>query len=159
MFDGPLHPALVHFPIALAVLMPLIALFILIGIRKNLFNSRVWLIVIFVQSLFAISTIVAVRTGGNEEETVEKIVAEKYIEAHEELAEKVPWAAGVILLFTILGCLKSDKFSTSFQIFSIISMFALGGLVLKVGHSGGELVYKHNAASAYQPEAKSIQSH
>jgi hypothetical protein len=54
MLPDPLHPAVVHLPMALAVLIPALAL----------------------------------ETGKDEEDRVERVVSEDLIEAHEEAAER-----------------------------------------------------------------------
>ncbi|MEJ2152584.1 MAG: hypothetical protein P8Y29_06485, partial [Gemmatimonadota bacterium] len=46
MFPDPLHPALVHFPIVFAVLMPVVAIAVLWAIRRGIIQERAWRFVI-----------------------------------------------------------------------------------------------------------------
>lgn len=148
----PLHPAVVHIPIAIGLLIPFLALVIFIGIKKEFFTSKTWVLVVLLQMIVVVSSVVALRTGENEEHTVEKVINEEIIEKHEDLGKKVPIASGVILIVTILGLIKNQKFATAAQIASLLGMLGTAVLVYQAGHSGGELVYKHNAASAYQQQ-------
>jgi len=47
----PLHPAVVHFPIALSVLVPLLALLSLSAIARGFVPERVWAVVVLAQAL------------------------------------------------------------------------------------------------------------
>ena len=53
MLPDPLHPAVVHLPIALAVLVPLLAAGGLLAIRSGFLPARAWLAVALVQALLA----------------------------------------------------------------------------------------------------------
>jgi uncharacterized membrane protein len=74
----PLHSALVHLPIALAALMPLLAAAGVLAIAKGFVPARAWLAVALLQLLLAGSAWVAVETGEAGEERVERIVAERH---------------------------------------------------------------------------------
>ena len=45
MFDLPLHPVVVHFPIVLGALLPFLALLIWWAIKKDLLQQKVWALV------------------------------------------------------------------------------------------------------------------
>ena len=66
MFPDPLHPAVVHLPIALAVVVPLLAAGCLFAIRSGAPPARAWLAVVFFQALLAGSAWLAVDTGGDQ---------------------------------------------------------------------------------------------
>ena len=80
------HPKVVHLPMALAVLMPLVTGGILVAWWRGWFDRRVWVVVLLLQGALAGSGAVAMNTGEKEEERVEQVVAETHIEAHEEAA-------------------------------------------------------------------------
>ena len=75
MIPDPLHPAMVHFPIALASLVPMFAILAAIAIRAGWISARAWLVVVLMQAMLAGSAWVAHETGENEEEKVEKVVS------------------------------------------------------------------------------------
>jgi uncharacterized membrane protein len=144
----PLHPAVVHLPIALAVLMPLLAAAWIAAIAKGFVPARAWLAVILLQVLLAASAWLAVETGEDEEERVEQIVAEQQIEEHEEAAERLAIAAGVVALLMAGGLLPGRGGRIGRMVGAFASLVVLAAAV-SAGHSGGELVYRYGAASAY----------
>src|SRR5215208_4238783 len=103
VIPDPLHPALVHFPIVLAMLLPLIAVGALLAIRRGARPLRAWGAVTAVAAALALTSWVAVETGEREEETVEAVVPERALESHEEAAEAFMGLAGVLLLVTAAG--------------------------------------------------------
>lgn len=152
MMPEPLHPAIVHFPIALAVLVPLLALLAAIAIRAGWLPARLWLAVVLLQGLLVGSAWVAIETGENEEERVERAVSERRIEVHEEAAERFLGLAGVAWAITALGLL-GGSLGTAGRVASIAAAAAVLVAGVSVGHSGGELVYRHGAAQAYVQKA------
>ena len=91
---------------------------------------------------------VAFETGEQEEDRVERIVAEDLIEEHEEGAERFLLLAGLGLLVSGAGLFSGHAGSTGRIVGSIVTIAVLA-VAVSVGHSGGDLVYKHGAANAY----------
>lgn len=148
MLPDPLHPAVVHFPIVLAVLLPPLAALALWAMGSGRVPRRAWLAVVALQALLLASTWLAVETGEPEEEIVEKIVAERYIEAHEEAAERFLWVVGLGLPLAAVGLL-GGRLGGAARALTLGASLAALGAGASVGHSGGELVYRHGAATAY----------
>ena len=148
MMPDPLHPAVVHLPIALAVLVPGLALLGMVLIHRQVLPSRSWALIVLLQALLVGSGWLALRTGEQEEERVERVVAERHIESHEEAAERFLLIAGVGLVATAGGLLRGRAGAVGRAAGTLASVAVLAAGVA-VGHSGGELVYKHGAASAY----------
>ncbi len=148
MLPDPLHPAVVHLPIALALLAPLWALLAFLAIRFRALPPRAWLLVVLLQAAMLGSAWVAVETGEREEERVEEVVAERHIEDHEELAERLLWVSGVALVAAIGGLLPATAgaIGRGLTVAATLAVLAMG---IQTGRSGGELVYRHGAASAY----------
>ncbi|HSQ67896.1 MAG TPA: hypothetical protein VLM85_32020, partial [Polyangiaceae bacterium] len=86
------HPKLVHVPMALAVLMPLVAGGLLLAWWRKWLPGRGWTVAVGLQAILLGSGILALRTGEAQEDRVEPIVGEKAIDAHEEAAEAFVWA-------------------------------------------------------------------
>jgi len=144
----PLHPALVHFPIVLAFLSPIAAAAVLWAIQSGRLTRRAWLGVAILQIAVLGSGWLAAETGEEEEETVERVIAERHIEEHEEAAERFLAIAGVTLALSIAGMLASPLGAVA-RTLTVAAALASVVLVAAVGHSGGELVYRHGAAAAY----------
>ncbi len=152
MLPDPLHPAVVHFPIALAALVPLLAVLAIVAIRRRFLPPRSWWLVVVLQALLVGSAWLAIETGEDQEERVEKVVAERLIEEHEEAAERFAWVAAIGLVLTALGLLPAGRGSAGRLLGAAASIAALAAAI-PVGDLGGKLVYKHGAASAYAERA------
>lgn len=147
MFDLPLHPIAVHFPIVLGFVLPFAALLIWWAIRKEFLQQRVWVFIPALALVYTLSAAVAGELGEEDEEKVEKVVAEKIIHEHEEAAEMIPWIAGTLFLVSLAGFVnkKSDRIRLAVAIVSLIAVIPLAN----AGHTGGELVYQYGAANAH----------
>jgi hypothetical protein len=88
------------------------------------------------------------RTGEGQEEKVEKVVAESAIHQHEEGGERFLVLSGVLLLVTAGGLLDGAPGRIA-RLGAIAGALALAAVVAQVGHTGGQLVYRDGAASAY----------
>jgi uncharacterized membrane protein len=148
VLPDPLHPAVVHLPIALAILVPLVAAFALLAARLGWLPSRGWAFVVLLQALLVGSAWLALETGEQEEERVEEVVAERHIEAHEERAERLMLGAAAVLL--VLGAgLAPGRVGAVARPLGLVLAVGVAALAADVGHSGGALVYEHGAGAAY----------
>lgn len=148
MLPDPLHPALVHFPIALAVLLPLAALAALVAIRGGTKPLGAWTVVVALSGLLTVSAWLAVQTGEAQEEVVEEIVPRSAIHGHEESGEQFLWLSVAALLVTTVG-LATGRAGRVGRMAGAAMAVVLLVAGVRVGDSGGELVYEHGAANAY----------
>ncbi|MEQ9104767.1 MAG: DUF2231 domain-containing protein [Rhodothermales bacterium] len=148
MLPDPLHPAVVHMPIAMAVLAPVLVLVALVLIRKTGSIVAPWLPVVVVALMMGGSAYMALETGEDEEDRVEQVVSRDAIHEHEERAELFLWSA-VVLAVVALGGLLKGKWGSMFRWTALAVCLVALVLAVRVGGSGGELVYDHGAASAY----------
>ena len=152
MLPDPLHPAVVHFPIALGVLAPLLAALVFAAIRAGLVPARSWALVVLCQLLLTGSAWLALETGEDQEDRVEKVVAERHIKDHEEAAERFLVITGVAAAASVAGLLAGSIGGVG-RIATLAAGVAVIAAGISVGHSGGALVYEHGAASAYVKSA------
>lgn len=148
MLPNPLHPAVVHFPVVLAFLLPLFAAGALWAIRRGARPVRAWSLPVALAGALMLSTWAAVQTGEAQEETVENVVADAPLDAHEEAAESFIAATAIVLLIIGAG-LAPGIIGKTGRLLGTVGAVALVGGAAWVGHSGGQLVYQHGAASAY----------
>lgn len=144
----PLHPAIVHFPIALAILTPLLAALVFGAIRAGAAPAGSWAVVVLAQLLLAGSAWLAVETGEDQEDTVEKVVAERYVDAHHDAAERFLTVAVAAAVVSAAGLLAGRR-GTIGRIATLAAGVAVIVMIVPAGSSGGALVYEHGAASAY----------
>lgn len=148
MSPDPLHPAVVHFPIVLVVLLPLVALGALWAIRRGAPARWAWAVPVAVAAALTVSAWVAVETGEAEEERVERVVSEAALHEHEEAAERFLVLSGVLVLLTATG-LAGGTLGRAGRLLSTVGALGLIAAGVQVGAAGGELVYRHGAADAY----------
>lgn len=151
----PLHPAIVHLPIALAVLLPLLALAALAAWWRGwLPGRRVWLGIVGLQAVLLVSGIAALRTGEGEEDRVERVIAGQALERHEEAAELFLWGAcATLLLAALVLAMRQDRAARALASMTVLGTIVVLGLGYRTGKAGGELVYAHGAAAAYASPA------
>lgn len=148
MLPDPLHPAVVHFPIVLVFLVPIAAVLAVWAIRRGADARRIWAIPLAFAAMLALSAFVALRTGEAEEERVEAVVPEAAMHAHEEAAERFLVLSGVLLLIAGAGLFRGDL-GRAARLVTVVGSLGLVVAGIHVGEEGGELVYEHNAGSAY----------
>ena len=151
----PLHPALVHVPLGLAFIAPLMALGVLVAFWKDRLPRKAWALVVGLQAVLVIGGFVAMRTGSGEENRVERVVSEQAIGQHEEAAEAFTWTAAVVLAVGMLALFLPAKAARAGAVVAAVGMLVVAGLGVRVGHAGGQLVYQHNAGAAYAVGAPS----
>lgn len=149
----PLHPFAAHFPIALALFVPLLGFMVAFGVLKWGWPDKTWALVIVFQLAFLISAIATARLGHQEEERVENHISHDALEEHEEMGEKLPWAAGIAFGLSLVPLIYRKKWKAGVFV-SLAASAAVVIPVLLTGKSGGKLVYQEGAADAYvQPKA------
>jgi uncharacterized membrane protein len=148
----PLHPAVVHFPLVLAVLLPFVAAVALVLALRTTAPRRPWGLVVVMAAGLALSAWVAVETGEQQEERVEAVVSDAVIAHHATAAETLLWSSAALLVIA-LGGLASGRLGATARGVTVAASVALLAMAFRVGDSGGQLVYTHGAAQAYMSGA------
>jgi len=156
MLTIPWHPAIVHIPLGLTLVLPLIALIIYFLIEKGRIDSSAWIVVVILQAFIVTGAFIALKTGEIEEHRVERIVKKSFVHEHEEKAEWFAWISGAALALNIAGYFLKRSERVAYKQRRVIDGVVFAGILLSlavaftVGKSGGELVYKHGAAGAVE---------
>jgi uncharacterized membrane protein len=148
LMPNPLHPAVVHFPLVLAVLFPFVAAVALYASRRPGAGRGAWLALGAMALLLVGSAWLSIETGQQQEDVVERVVSEGLVSGHEEAAEGL-LIGSVVLLGVVLAGFARGKAGSAMRWASLVGGVAVLGLAFRVGASGGALVYEHGAASAY----------
>ena len=154
MLPDPLHPAVVHLPIAIAVLLPFATGLAALAIRAGWLERRAWSLVLLLHLAGAGSAWWAEETGHDQEERVEKVVPERPIHEHEEAGEWLALVMGATALVTAVGLLGGRVGALARGV-AVLGALAVLAASYQTGRSGGALVYEHDAARAYQPPTRS----
>ena len=152
VLPNPLHPAIVHFPVVLAFLLPIFIIAASWAIRRGANPRRAWSIPLAAAVALAGSAWVASETGEAQEERIERVVSEKPMSAHEEMAEFFLAASAGVAVIAAAG-LAGGVAGRAARIATAVGSVALIVGAFRVGHTGGELVYRYGAANAYVPAA------
>lgn len=147
----PLHPAIVHVPLGLAVVLPLVAAGLALALWRGALPRRTFAVVVVLQALLVGGGAVAMQLGERDEKQAETVISEKLIEAHEERAEVFVWAAGAVLAVSAAVLVVPAAAATALAAVTVAGTLAVAALAVSTGQAGGELVYRHGAASAYLP--------
>lgn len=149
MLPDPLHPVVVHLPLALAVLFPLIVLGAIWAISRGAHARSVWAVPVIAVALLVGSAWVALETGEDEEERVEEVLAsEEPLHEHEEAAETFLLLSGLVGVIG-LGGLTGGRVGSVARWLTAAGSVVLVASAVQVGSAGGDLVYEHGAAQAY----------
>ena len=147
----PLHPALVHLPLALALVVPLLAAVVIVAVWLGWLDRRAWAIVVGLQLCQLGGALVALQTGHEEGERYED-VAKAAVEAHEEAATVFTVASGVTLALAAAGLLIRRKEALmALAAATVAAGGVTASLALRAGHAGGELVFVHGLGGSRGP--------
>lgn len=149
----PFHALIVHFPLALSVILPVLMLVFILMIKKNKMSHHAWLIILGLQFATTITGYIAMDAGENEEDLVEKIVDKRIIHEHEEAAEVFVGSTVVVLVLSLAAFFLRKE--VQFPVYLGVCFLSLISVYLgyKTGSLGGELVYRYGAAGAYSSNA------
>jgi uncharacterized membrane protein len=148
MLPNPLHPAVVHFPIVLMILLPVAAAVALVAIRRGARFRPVWAVPVAFAAALALSAWAAVETGEGQEERVERIVPAAALEAHADAAEGFLVASAALFAVAAAGLAGGAVGRTARWVATLASVVVVA-MGIRVGDAGGQLVYRHGAATAY----------
>lgn len=144
------HPKLVHVPMALGVLMPVIAGGVLLAWWRGWLPRRAWFVALALQAILLGAGVLALRSGEVEEHRVEGVVGERFIEEHEEAAQVFVWAsAGVLALMSLAALLGARRSALPTAAAATLGTLLVLGFGYRTGQAGGSLVYQHGAAEAH----------
>jgi len=154
----PLHPSVVHFPIVLGFILPILALVFAFMIKKGKMQMSSWLIIVALSVLTVGMGYLSLETGENEEDRVEKVVDKVHIQKHEQYAEIFVGVAVVGMVISVLAFFLNVNLQFPIQLLTVLVLSVAAFFAYKAGSLGGELVYGHGAARAYSGENSESQN-
>jgi hypothetical protein len=149
MATVPLHPALVHVPLGLAFVLPLVAAGLAVALWRGVLPRRSWLVFVLLQALLVGGAGAALWSGEAEEDRVERVVGDAALHRHEEAAESFLWGAALVLGAGAAVLVGPARAAAAFAVVAFAGTLAVTALAIRTGKAGGDLVYVHGAAGAY----------
>ena len=142
----PLHPAVVHVPLGLAVVMPFLLGAMVWAVVTGRLPRKVWLLALALQGSVLGAAALALRTGEQDEDRVEGRARESAVEAHERAAQAFTFAAGATFLAAAVALALRNRrgpflAAGGTSVALAVLMLVLG---IQTGSRGGALV--HGAA-------------
>ncbi len=146
----PFHPLVVHFPLALTFILPVLIVIFAWMIKVNKMTAKGWIIIVGLQMALVASGYVALETGETEEQTAKRVVAKSLIHAHEEAAEIFVGSTVLGLVLSIAAFFLRKELNFPLKLLMAALGLVSSFLAYRTGSLGGELVYVHGAANAYR---------
>jgi uncharacterized membrane protein len=147
------HPAVVHLPIGLALVLPLIAIWIFWRHRAA------WSLVVLLLLLMAGAAQLAMFTGEGIEDSFKQEhpqpAAKAGLHEHEERAEALAQLAIAGLLVSAGGLWVPIRFRRYLQLTTLCLVLILALQAVRTGHAGGELVWGIDGKGPGSPAAVS----
>jgi uncharacterized membrane protein len=153
MGDIPLHPAVVHVPLGLAVLMPVLALVFTAAWWKGWAGKRGWALVVGLQLLLFGAGLFVKQTGERETRNARRVLVRGTIHPHSQAADYFVWASGATMVIAGLGLGLRDRRARWAAAATTVATVVVAGIAVRVGHLGGELVYVKGAATVYTADS------
>lgn len=144
----PLHPLVVHVPLCLALLAPALVGGLAWLVWRRRAGGVEWLFVVGIQLVLVASTVTATITGEDDGRQVESVVGRVPIDAHEDAAQ-IFLVAAVSTLGLLIGAAALTRHALALLLGAFVIALVTAVLGVRTGHKGGELVYRHGAASAH----------
>lgn len=145
----PLHPAIVHFPLALSLLLPLLALATALLMRSKKWPASTWMVIMVLQVGLTVSGYVALETGETDEAKVGKVISKDYIHEHEEAAEIFVGLTVLAAVFSVVVYFLKQEIQFSLQVVVVLIGFIASYQGYRTGQMGGEITYYHGGAAAH----------
>src|SRR5689334_12938851 len=106
MLPDPLHPSVVHFPVVIGLFLPFVVGGALWAIHRGASARRSWSIPVVVALMLAASAWVAVETGEDQEDRVERVVGKQPLANHSEWAETFLAISAGVAVIAVAGLLR-----------------------------------------------------
>jgi uncharacterized membrane protein len=145
----PLHPVIVHLPLALTFLLPFLVLIFAWAIKAGKMNKELWLVIIGLQVLVTVSGYIALETGETDEEKVSAVVGKDVIHQHEEAAEIFVGATVIALASGIVVWFLQPAFQDKGR-FAVVALSLLPVIfAFRAGQLGSNIAYRLGGAGAH----------
>lgn len=144
----PLHPSIVHLPLGLALLLPLVAAAAAFGLWWGWNARRLLGVVVGLQAAVVIGGHLAGRMGARDAHQVEAVLGPRATALHEERAEAFLLAATAVLLAAAAGLACPTRMRMPVAAVVAAGSLAVAALALRAGLAGGDLARRYRAAVA-----------
>ncbi len=135
------HAAIVHVPLGLAVVMPLLAGALTLAIWRRRLPRSAFAIVTVLQLAVVGAGLLAIRLGNADAETTEQVAPEQAVDAHEDAAEAFVWIAAGVLVAAAVALVVPARRVPAMGALVTAGALAAAALGVSAGAKGGQLVH------------------
>jgi hypothetical protein len=146
----PLHPAIVHIPLVLAGLVPIVAAYLAWQAWRGRGSPRAWAVALALQVVIVAGAVIAIDTGGDESRVVRDVVPREAIHDHAGAAHWFEYASAATLVLLIAAAALRDRRSAIAGLAAAVFALLTAIIGVRVGHLGGQIVFDHDAPAAYR---------
>lgn len=146
MLTPPFHPQLVHLPVALGLLAPLLALAVLLGLRRAPERWRLWALVIVFQLLTSVTAWIALSSGEADARRIEaKPELRTALAEHRAAGERYFVLSLGAVVLSVLAYKPAPR-SGLLRKATVALQFLLAALLLETAYRGTYLAHTLGAA-------------
>lgn len=145
------HPAIVHVPLGLAMVMPLLAAALTVALWRGRLPRSAFAVVAALQLAIVGAGFMAMRLGHADAKQAEQVAPEAAVDAHEEAGETFVWAALGVLVASAVALVLPARRAPAMGALVTAGALVVAGLGLNAGARGGELVFRHGAGVQRAP--------
>ena len=149
----PLHPLIVHIPLVLSGLVPIVAGFLAFQTQKGRGSRKQWLVALALQAAIVIGVLIAIDTGGDEAGVVRSVVPRDAIHDHADAAHWFEYATFATLALIAAATFLRDKRAAIVGWIAAVVALVTCVIGIRVGHLGGKVVFEYDAPAAYKAPA------
>lgn len=156
MNDLPLHPAAVHLPLGLAVVMPVVAVVVAVALFRRKLPRSALALVAGLQLMLAGSAFLAMQLGHGEQERAAQLAPRNAIHDHEEAAETFVWGTAAVLAVAIAALFVPARRAPLLAAAVAAGTIVTAALAVDAGRKGGELVFRYGAGAVSPPDTPAV---
>jgi len=142
----PLHPSIVHLPLGLALIVPLVATGAAVALWWGWNGRRLLTAVVVLQSVVVLGGHVAARMGSHDARFVEAVLGPDQADLHEDRAELFLMAATVLLMGAVACWAGPPRAKLPVAALVAAGSLIVAVLAIRTGQAGGALAERYRAA-------------
>jgi uncharacterized membrane protein len=151
MSSLPLHPAIVHVPLGVAVILPIVAAALTVAVWRGRLPRSVLAVVAGLQLIVATGGLVAMKLGHADERQAALTAPRHAIHEHEEAGEAFVWVSIGVLAVAVASLVVPARAAAAVAAVTTAGTLAVAALGVNAGEKGGELVFHHAASVSATP--------
>jgi len=145
----PLHPSIVHLPLGLALVVPVVAAGAAMALWWGWNGRRLLGLLVALQSVVVVGGHLAARLGSHDARQVEAVLGPEQADLHEGRAETFLLAATVLLMGAVACWAGPPRIKLPVAALVAAGSLVVAVLAIRTGEAGGALSARYRAARVF----------